>query len=71
MTLRGLKYPLEGHTLTGDLPLGVSNRFLGQPAQVSVAEGSLLLIWEDRGNFYRLLPDLWVEKGEKISLMPS
>ena len=67
VTLRGLKYLLERRTLTGDLPLGVSNQFLGEPAQVSVERGSLLLLWEERGDFYSLLPRLWADKMEKSS----
>lgn len=46
--LIGLKYPLEGGTLTAGFPLGVSNRTLGGPATIRVAHGSLLVIW-DRG----------------------
>lgn len=61
VTLEGLKYPLERYTLTGDFPLGVSNEFLGRPAQVSVERGSLLLLWEEKGNFYSQLPKLWAE----------
>ena len=61
VTLRGLKYPLDRAALTGDFPLGVSNEFLGQPAQVTVEKGSLLLLWEDRGDFYAQLPKLWAE----------
>ena len=59
VTLAGLKYPLEDYTLSGSFPLGVSNQFLGEAATVSVEEGSLLLIWEDRGDFYANLPRLW------------
>lgn len=59
--LVGLKYPLDNYTLTGDFPLGVSNRFLGEPAAVSVERGSLFLIWEDRGDFYSNLPRLWAK----------
>lgn len=59
VTLSGLKYPLDGRALTGDFPLGVSNQFLGTQAAVSVEKGSLLLIWEDRGDFYAKLPKLW------------
>lgn len=62
VTLTGLKYPLDRHTLTGSFPLGVSNQFLGERARVSVTRGSLLLIWEDRGDFYGLLPKLWAER---------
>ena len=61
VTLANLKYPLQDYTLTGSFPLGVSNQFLDAPAQVSVREGSLLLIWEDKGDFYSLMPKLWVK----------
>ncbi len=59
VTLQGLKYPLDRSVLTGDFPLGVSNQFLGEPAQVSVEKGSLLLLWEEKGGFYSQLPKLW------------
>ena len=49
VTLRGLQYPLENGTLTAGFPLGVSNHFLQQPAEISVRDGSLLLIF-DREN---------------------
>lgn len=61
VTLEGLKYPLLQHTLTNDFPLGVSNQFLGERAQVSVERGSLLLLWEDKGDFYSDLPALWAQ----------
>ena len=61
VTLRGLKYPLERYTMTGSFPLGVSNQFLGQPASVSVEDGCLLLLWEEKGDFYSLLPRLWMD----------
>lgn len=44
VTLTGLAYPLSDAALTGDFPLGVSNRRLeGQPATVSVRRGTLLI----------------------------
>ena len=49
VTLRGLKYPLENGSLSAGFPLGVSNHFTGAQAEVSVAQGSLLLLW-DRKN---------------------
>lgn len=49
VTLTGLKYPLEDGTLTSGFPLGVSNRFVGEKAEISVKNGSLLVLW-DRGN---------------------
>ncbi|MDD4291663.1 MAG: thiamine diphosphokinase [Clostridia bacterium] len=42
--LNGLKYPLENAILTNSFPLGVSNEFIGQPATVSVRQGSLLVV---------------------------
>lgn len=49
VTLRGLQYPLEKAELTYDFPLGVSNHFLGQRAEISVEQGHLLILW-DREN---------------------
>lgn len=45
VTLSGLQYPLENGVLTAGFPLGVSNHFIGKPAELSVAQGSLLLIY--------------------------
>ncbi len=49
VTLRGLKYPLEEGTLTAGHPLGVSNHFTGAESEISVEEGSLLVLY-DRSN---------------------
>ena len=49
VTLKGLHYPLEDGTLTAGFPLGVSNHFTGQAAEISVNKGSLLVLW-DRAN---------------------
>ena len=43
--LTGLKYPLDNATLTCDFPLGVSNEFIGEPATISVRDGTLLVMW--------------------------
>jgi thiamine pyrophosphokinase len=59
VNLSGVKYPLEDASLSNCFPLGVSNQFLGQTARVTVREGSLLLLWEDKGDFFSLLPKLW------------
>lgn len=48
VTLKGLYYPLENSTLTSGFPLGVSNHFTGEKAEISVREGSLLVIWEQK-----------------------
>lgn len=44
VTLKGLKYSLENGDLTNDYPLGVSNEFTGEAAEVSVKNGTLLLV---------------------------
>ena len=49
--LKGLYYPLEGGTLTAGFPLGVSNHFTGDPAEISVQEGSLLVMWDRKNGF--------------------
>ncbi len=49
VTLRGLRYPLEDHTLTNTFPLGVSNEFIGQTAVISVRSGILLVYFEREG----------------------
>ena len=46
VTIRGMKYQVEGATLTNTYPLGVSNEFTGNRAEVSVSEGKLLLVYE-------------------------
>ena len=46
VTLKGLYYPLENGTLTPAFPLGVSNHFTGEEGEVSVENGSLLIVWD-------------------------
>ncbi len=45
VSLRGLQYPLTDAVLTAAYPLGVSNHFLGCPAEISVGAGRLLVLW--------------------------
>ena len=44
VTLEGLKYPLQGATMTAQVPLGVSNEFLGGPARITVQRGTLVVM---------------------------
>lgn len=44
--IRGLEYECDGITLTPEFPLGASNRFLDTPAEISVADGMLLIMQE-------------------------
>ena len=43
VTLEGLKYPLSNYTMTDSYPIGVSNEFTGQPAVITVKQGTLMI----------------------------
>lgn len=45
VTIRGLQYELENAELSNRFPLGVSNAFVGKPAEISVGEGILVLVY--------------------------
>lgn len=45
VTLSGVKYPLDGATLFPTRPLGISNEFIGEGAQISLAGGILLVFY--------------------------
>jgi thiamine pyrophosphokinase len=51
VNLRNLQYPLENGTLTAGFPLGVSNHFIGKPAEISLESGSLLILWDRKNGF--------------------
>ena len=51
VTLKGLKYPLENGCLTSGFPLGVSNHFVGEKSEISVKNGSLLVMWDRKNGF--------------------
>ena len=44
VTLRGTRYPAEGIELTSAFPLGVSNSFAADTAEIGVGEGALLVM---------------------------
>ena len=46
VTVKGLKYTLDGYDLTPEFPLTTSNLSLGSEAEVSVKNGALLIMLE-------------------------
>lgn len=46
VSIKGLLYPLKNATLSYAFPLGVSNEFMGEEAEISVKSGALTVIWE-------------------------
>ena len=46
VTIKGLKYSLENGSLSAGFPLGVSNHFIGEKGEISVKDGSLLIIFD-------------------------
>ena len=48
VSIRGLKYQLGDAVLRNDRPLGVSNEYIGQAAEISVRKGTLMIV-EDFG----------------------
>ena len=49
---KGLLYELSDAVLTADFPLGVSNEFIGKSSSISVKNGKLCIIWDNKtGSF--------------------
>lgn len=44
VTLKNLEYPLENYNMKFSVPLGISNVMLGKMCEISVEDGSLLII---------------------------
>ncbi len=47
VTLKGLKYPLDGATVYRDKPIGISNEWVADCATVEIEEGRALLIFSE------------------------
>ncbi|MEZ4357991.1 MAG: thiamine diphosphokinase [Eubacteriales bacterium] len=45
VNLSGLKYELKDKTILNDMPIGVSNEFIGKKSKISVENGTILVIW--------------------------
>ncbi len=52
VTIKNLYYELKNEDLTPNFPLGVSNKFINKKANVSVRNGKLLIIWENKSGCY-------------------
>lgn len=50
VTIRGLSYEAESIDLPRAATLGVSNAFVGKEALITVADGTLLIVWESKKN---------------------
>ena len=46
VTIRNLKYTLDGAVLYSYMPIGVSNEFLGKESSITVKDGSLLVVYK-------------------------
>ena len=44
VTEKGLKYLLQDAVITDSFPVGISNEFIGQKAEIAVRDGALLII---------------------------
>lgn len=51
VNLSGFHYPLRNGTLTCGFPLGVSNHFEGEKSEISVKNGSLVMIYGRENGF--------------------
>ena len=46
VTLRGLQYSMEDGAVSSAYPVGVSNAFTGESAEISVKKGMLYVLWQ-------------------------
>lgn len=46
VTIKNAKYEIEDVTVTNDVPLGISNEFVGNEPLISVANGTLIILWQ-------------------------
>ena len=46
--MRGVKYPLEGYTMTAGVPIGVSNEITAETAELRLSSGLVLIVMTDR-----------------------
>lgn len=46
VSITGLLYPLDRAKVTYDFPLGVSNSFIGEKAEITIHKGTAIIIWD-------------------------
>ena len=51
VTIRGAKYNTEHTVLTAAFPLGVSNHFVGEPAQITAHSGTVVVLYDRNNGF--------------------
>lgn len=45
VSIKGLRYTLDNAVLTNDMPLGVSNEYIGLPSSIEVKKGTLVIYY--------------------------
>ncbi len=46
VNISGLKYLLNDFDMSADMPVGVSNEFIGKESMISVRKGTIIIMWE-------------------------
>ena len=49
VSIKGLKYELDGATLSSSYPVGISNEYMGVSAKICATGGTLLLMFDRKG----------------------
>jgi thiamine pyrophosphokinase len=54
VTLSGLQYPLKDAVLTSSTPLGVSNEFTSEIANISVKHGTIIIVYDENAEIIKI-----------------
>lgn len=60
--ITGAKYTLKNGTITPDFPVGVSNEFIDSETEISVKDGTLLLIWYESNEEFLKKINIYMEE---------
>lgn len=52
VSISGLKYKLSDACLTSSVPLGVSNEFIGERAEIKALDGVLMVMWNENAEMF-------------------